>query len=146
MLVFCAKQLCACCRVYTRDNAHVLGVLSLSLQNCPAASSASLLRETNNPRAPVDGSPGEPNGMQGRVSSFAEAVKEAVALLVPACVAFPMTIAKVTAHVRVSRRGMTAYIAGFLHLSYTCCALVAVCTAVIYCIVAVLVLKCSNQY
>lgn len=78
------------CRVHTRAASKPLGVLSLSLQNCPEAAApsdapSSCAPEHNNAEAGGDAA-------TATLSSFGAAVKEAMASLVPACVSLPLTV------------------------------------------------------
>lgn len=82
----CAVQ----CRVHTRAAAKPLGVLSLSLQNCPEAAVPS---HTPSRSAPdQDAAERGGNAATAPLSPFGAAVKEAVASLVPACAALPLTV------------------------------------------------------
>ncbi|KAL3134977.1 hypothetical protein ABBQ32_007935 [Trebouxia sp. C0010 RCD-2024] len=74
-------------RVYTRAASKPLGVFSLSLQNCPEAAVAP---DTLSSSAPDAGARASPTAAP--LSCFGAAVKEAVASLVPACVALPLTV------------------------------------------------------
>ncbi|KAL3146743.1 hypothetical protein ABBQ38_014728 [Trebouxia sp. C0009 RCD-2024] len=74
-------------RVYTRAASKPLGVLSLSLQNCPEAAVAPDALSSSAPDAGARASP-----TAAPLSCFGAAVKEAMASLVPACVALPLTV------------------------------------------------------
>ena len=74
-------------RVHTRAASKPLGVLSLSLQNCPEAAVAP---DTLSSSAPDAGATASTTAAP--VSCFGAAVKEAMASLVPACVALPLTV------------------------------------------------------
>ena len=78
------------CRVHTRAASKPLGVLSLSLQKCPEAAVPSDIPGSFAPEHSGEGTEG--NAATSPLSSFGAAVKEAVASLVPACVALPLTV------------------------------------------------------
>lgn len=78
------------CRVHTRAAAKPLGLLSLSLQNCPEAAIPSHAPSTC--ASDRDAAKGGGNATTAPLSPFGAAVKEAVASLVPACVALPLTV------------------------------------------------------
>ena len=81
------------CRVHARAASKPLGTLSLSLQNCPEA--AAHVPGT----AASEGSSTETGAAakQMALSQFGAAVKKAIAKLVPACVALPLTVNMVRA-------------------------------------------------
>lgn len=77
-------------RVHTRPVSKPLGVLSLSLQNCPEASVAPDTLSSSAPGSINAGARG--SATTASLSCFGAAVKEAMASLVPACVALPLTV------------------------------------------------------
>lgn len=84
------KSFAVHCRVHTRAASKPLGVLSLSLQNCPEAAAPSDTPSTSAPDN--NGAEAGANGVTSPLSIFGAAVKEAVASLVPACIGLPLTV------------------------------------------------------
>ena len=90
LLLLSCNSFAVTCRVHTRAASKPLGVLSLSLQNCPEAAVPS----TDPSSAAPEYNSAEAGGdtASSTLSSFGAAVKEAVGSLVPACIALPLTV------------------------------------------------------